>query len=303
MYCAIQIFVCDGERCKQTREENLADKVRDLVKELGLDRGERRVKVTRTLCNGACRYKNFVCVYKNAKSDNFSPDNCIEHWRKTHEWTEDQWKELILSIVNGSIPEKLLNYKVEEKFITLMNDKLTKLKSGFSTGSHAASALKAAFISLLEKRSDVKTVDISMPDDIIAKFCIESVTLTDNFAKIDDVIKSDNDDIDVTKGCRILCYLGYDINLIEYNKHKLEHNPHIIECKSSKLNVYAGKGLGVATKSGLKVNVGYPAINPTPLNMMRNVFIECVNLYSLENTEFTTVFEVVDGRRNREKYR
>jgi len=35
--------------------------------------------------------------------------------------------------------------------------------------------------------------------------------------------------------------------------------------------VYAGEGVGVVTKDGLKPKKGYPAINPTPLNAMKKI--------------------------------
>ena len=115
MFCAIQIFVCDGHRCQSEKSLNLADKIRDIIKELGYNKGKNRVKVTRTHCNGACRFKKFAYVYKNAKSDNFDPQQSYSAWKKVHEWTENQWKELIVSLLNGKEPESLKDFRVQDK--------------------------------------------------------------------------------------------------------------------------------------------------------------------------------------------
>jgi len=115
MFSAVQIFVCDGKRCKESQPENLAEKVRNIVRELGFDKGENRVKITRTHCNGACRFKNFAYVYKNVKSENFNPDTAYSAWKRVHEWTDEQWKELILSLITGKIPDSLSDFRVEDK--------------------------------------------------------------------------------------------------------------------------------------------------------------------------------------------
>ncbi len=35
------------------------------------------------------------------------------------------------------------------------------------------------------------------------------------------------------------------------------------------INILGGKGIGVVTKAGLQIPVGQPAINPVPLEMIR----------------------------------
>ena len=77
-------------------------------------------------------------------------------------------------------------------------------------------------------------------------------------------IKGDNDDIDVTKGAKISCQL-----LRERPSGLKEQTPSILKIKNTKLFIYAGNGVGVVTKKGLKIAPNHPAINPTPLEMMR----------------------------------
>src|SRR3989339_1431947 len=112
MFSAIQLFICDGHRCKVVQESDLAEKVRQLIRVLGFESGKDRVKVTRTQCNGACRFKNFAYVYRNAKAKNFTQDNSFSAWKWVDQWSDDQWKEFILSMAEGKEPESLLKFKV-----------------------------------------------------------------------------------------------------------------------------------------------------------------------------------------------
>ncbi len=75
----------------------------------------------------------------------------------------------------------------------------------------------------------------------------------------------DNDDLDVTKGCEIVAKVSNNLEDLKLNP--IPHNPYML----GNLKLYAGEGVGVVTKDGLKPPKGYPAINPTPLEAMREV--------------------------------
>lgn len=115
MFSAIQVFVCSGERCREGRPDTLADKVREIISSMGLDKGENRVKVTRTFCNGACRFRNYAYVYKNIHAANFTPKTAYSAWKQVETWTDDQWQELILSIKDGKEPHALSDFRVESQ--------------------------------------------------------------------------------------------------------------------------------------------------------------------------------------------
>lgn len=115
MFAAAQVFVCDGERCSGCHPDDAAAKVRDIVKDMGLHKGPDRIKVTRTGCNGACRYRAFAFAYRNAKAANFSPETSFTAWRNVHQWTPEQWRELVASLVQGRKPESLRDHAVEDK--------------------------------------------------------------------------------------------------------------------------------------------------------------------------------------------
>lgn len=165
-----------------------------------------------------------------------------------------------------------------------MNEKI--LKTGYSTGSHATSALMAALTLLAGCEHEIHDVEITLPDDKTAILPVKMCIKNDDYVRVD-VIKGDNDDIDVTKGCKIICYAGINPDRIPYNPHPIEHKPYHI----NKLFIYAGKGLGVVTKEGLKPPVGYPAINPATLDMMKN------NVKEIDlDFDVYVIFEVEDGK-------
>ena len=116
---------------------------------------------------------------------------------------------------------------------------MSELKKGYTTGVTATFAFKLAFESFLSTR------ELS-------------------------VVKSNkmyNDDLDVTKGCEIVVTVCDKKDLLELNK--IPHKPYVVE---NRLYLYAGSGVGVVTKDGLKPPKGFPAINPTPLKAITEVF-------------------------------
>ncbi len=116
------------------------------------------------------------------------------------------------------------------------------LKSGYTTGVHTCSAFSKALEAFLVTKEDV-------------------------FTK---TIKVDNDDLDVTKGCEIIVFLSKAKNTLDINP--CFHNAQEFIYESNSLELYAGIGVGVVTKKGLKIKPNLPAINPVPLDTMKDIF-------------------------------
>lgn len=114
MYSAIHLFICDGERCQQSGHNNLADKLRQFVKESGYDRGINRIKVTRTHCNGACRFRVFAYAYVNITHKNILPEQNFFAWKNVQHFSENDWKYLFQCLVNGENPNNLDSNKVTD---------------------------------------------------------------------------------------------------------------------------------------------------------------------------------------------
>lgn len=120
-----------------------------------------------------------------------------------------------------------------------------RLRKGYSTGSCAAAAAKAAVWMLVMQRS-LDQVEIDTPAGIRLKLPLTAVELAQDRAGCA-VVKDGGDDPDVTTGLKIVAEAVWG---------------------ESGIQIVAGKGIGVVTEPGLKVAVGQPAINPVPRQMI-----------------------------------
>ena len=189
----------------------------------------------------------------------------------------------------------ILEWKI--KFTMKMKNRINDLKSGYTTGAHAVSALKAALISFFTNKYEIYTVDVTLPDGEEARLKIDNIEINNDYISTV-VTKSYNDDIDVTKGCEITCKIIKNSDILAALINKISHNPHELSVNGLLLKIWAGKGLGVVTKIGLQTTIGYPAINPVPLEMMKKAFEEVVLKYKIpQNQIIDVVFEVKDGEK------
>lgn len=104
MFFKTQIFICDGERCsKASKSDDLAAKLRDILKELELHIGTKRIKISRTACFGACRFRQVAVIFENTKANGYLQNNNI--WLKNiHKYDNEQWKTLFLDLAaNNSL--------------------------------------------------------------------------------------------------------------------------------------------------------------------------------------------------------
>lgn len=143
------------------------------------------------------------------------------------------------------------------------------LKTGLTTGACATAATKAALLSLLTDELP-EEVAFALPDGEVLTMqveCNERGTAT--------VVKPDNDDPDVTKGCRITAkVVRRDINPDE----------------PKTVRFLQGEGVGRVTLPGLGIPVGEPAVNPTPRRMIEN------EIRSLSDEAYDVTISVENGR-------
>jgi cobalt-precorrin-5B (C1)-methyltransferase len=105
--------------------------------------------------------------------------------------------------------------------------------------------------------------------------------------------KMDNDDLDVTKGCEISVHLSEDASQLVLNP--IPHAPLSFQNRTNTLCVYAGEGVGVVTKQGLKTPPHFPAINPTPQKALFETFERMTQGY--ENVHLHCAIGVKEGER------
>ena len=115
MFAAAQIFICDDQRCHGCHTGDLAERLRELVREEGCHNGIDRIKVTRTGCQGAYRHRAFASVYQNGNARNYSRATSFSAWKRVHEWSDEQWREMLVSLRQGSLPETLIAFRVADK--------------------------------------------------------------------------------------------------------------------------------------------------------------------------------------------
>lgn len=130
------------------------------------------------------------------------------------------------------------------------------LRTGYTTGLCATGASKAATMALTSGNTSISFVNVTIPSGEYMPVPVQSVTLTNSYAEAT-VIKEAGDDPDVTNGCAITSHVEYD------------ETPGNRESNNS-IMFLRGKGVGVVTLPGLGLEVGEPAVNPTPRRMIEN---------------------------------
>lgn len=98
MHFKTQIFICNDERCSNAhKNKDIAKNLRDILKDLKLDKGKNRIKISRSGCFGACRFRGVANIYENTRANGYLKNNNI--WlQQTHLYTIEQWKELFIML-------------------------------------------------------------------------------------------------------------------------------------------------------------------------------------------------------------
>ena len=136
-----------------------------------------------------------------------------------------------------------------------------RLRNGYTTGTCAAAATKAALHALLHWKT-VESIDVTLPKEKKATLKIkwtDTARMAERIAS-SAVIKDGGDDPDVTSGAEICS---------------------IVELTNSggKILIDGGQGVGRVTKPGLGLEIGTAAINPTPRWMIEQAVSEEISSY------------------------
>lgn len=121
------------------------------------------------------------------------------------------------------------------------------LRTGYTTGTCAAAAAKAATTLLCEGIAPV-TVEISLPEGLRVWFPVVSCHM-DGETAVAAIAKDAGDDPDVTHQATIIAGVAFS--------------------RGDDIHFAAGEGVGTVTKAGLSIPPGEPAINPVPRKMIR----------------------------------
>ena len=168
-------------------------------------------------------------------------------------------------IARTGLPREELEKNVASGMIVILSDG-SVLKRGYTTGTTASAAAKAAVLSLK------KTVDsVSVPTPVGLRAYLEVSESSPGRAVVK---KIPNDhESDITRG---LEFVG--------------------EAKESEgISVLGGKGIGVVKRDGLQVPKGKPAINPKPMEQIRAAVQEAIEELGLKGAEVT--ISIPEGER------
>ncbi len=137
------------------------------------------------------------------------------------------------------------------------------LRLGYSTGTCVTAAARACFFAIVENQFPDQT-QVELPDGETARFLIFSGQKHSDKEASCVVIKDAGDDPDVTHAKEIGCTLSKDeVHGIEFVQ---------------------GEGVGLVTLNGLELQVGEPAINPVPRQMIKNMLYTLAQDYGVDCT-------------------
>ncbi|HPT81653.1 MAG TPA: cobalt-precorrin-5B (C(1))-methyltransferase [Methanosarcina thermophila] len=168
-------------------------------------------------------------------------------------------------ILRAGIPREELEKKVASGMVVVLSDG-SVLKRGYTTGTTASAAAKAAVLSL---RKTVDSVSVPTPVGLRAKLEVSEASQGRAVVK---KIQNDHES-DITRG---LEFVG--------------------EARESEgIRILGGKGIGIVRRDGLQVPKGQPAINPKPMEQIKAAVKEAVDELGLKGAE--VIISIPDGEK------
>jgi cobalt-precorrin-5B (C1)-methyltransferase len=153
--------------------------------------------------------------------------------------------------------------------------KKTSLRTGYTTGTCAAAATKAA-LSILVNGEKLSRVNVSLPKDKQITIDIAWIKHEVDKSVTAAVIKDGGDDPDVTNGAEVCA----TVSLLD---------------TSSKIVIDGGMGVGRVTKPGLGLEIGKAAINPTPIRMINHAIEEILKQQTHKKYGLSVIISVPKG--------
>jgi cobalt-precorrin-5B (C1)-methyltransferase len=149
------------------------------------------------------------------------------------------------------------------------------LRTGWTTGTCASAAAKAAVTALVHEDACQPVVEVALPSGRRVTFVTERVELDAERRTAEAVVVKDaGDDPDVTHGAHLTATASWG--------------------PGPGLTLAGGEGVGVVTKPGLGLEVGQPAINAVPRRMIAQAVAEVVDP---EQHGVQVMVSVPDGER------
>jgi cobalt-precorrin-5B (C1)-methyltransferase len=158
-----------------------------------------------------------------------------------------------------------LETKIASGMIVVLSDG-SILKRGYTTGTTASAAAKAAVLSLKQEINSV-----TVPTPVGLRACLDVSEASAGHAVVKKI--SNDHESDITRG--------------------LEFVGEAREAET--IQIFGGKGIGIVSRDGLQVPRGQPAINPKPMEQIRAAVKEAVEELGLKGAEVT--ISIPEGER------
>ena len=111
MHYKTLLLLCDDERCGKAGKDNRAEHLRNIIKDMGLNKGKNRIKISRTGCYGACRFRQVCQVTENTQANGSDKNNAI--WLKhTHQFSDEQWRDIFKKLSEDTVLTEELDSEV-----------------------------------------------------------------------------------------------------------------------------------------------------------------------------------------------
>src|SRR5919205_3071376 len=176
----------------------------------------------------------------------------------------------------GNVEQDLRLAEQEQELPAIIEEKKRRgtLKTGYTTGTSATAATKAALLSLISGKA-ADNVFVTLPKGGMAKLGIAWTKIEKNGSSTSAVIKNAGDDPDITHGAEICSTVSFTDRV-------------------GKITIDGGIGVGRVTKPGLGLEIGKAAINQVPMKMIEQAVID-VAAKKLNNRGINAIISVPRG--------
>lgn len=166
------------------------------------------------------------------------------------------------------------------------------MRRGYTTGSCAAAASKAAAVMLLSGE-ETDTIKLDTPKGITLTLDVLDILRGPGFARCA-IRKDSGDDPDDTNGTLIYATVSSLRAGIPEEELVMLPRTASVEQLDDRVEIWGGIGVGKVTKPGLSCKVGGPAINPVPRKMITREVLAAMKQYGCDET-LRVVISIPDG--------
>ena len=177
-----------------------------------------------------------------------------------------------------------------EQDIVVSQGKL--MRRGYTTGSCAAAASKAAAVMLLSG-DETDTIILDTPKGITLTLDVLDILRGPGFVRCA-IRKDSGDDPDDTNGTLVYATVSEKGVRIPEEEIVMQPKTASVEQLDERVEIWGGIGVGKVTKPGLSCKVGGPAINPVPRKMITREVLAAMKQYDFDSS-LRVVISIPDG--------